>query len=93
VLIEKNRKKMNTLNSLSEAKKYVDSFSRPAGYNNYAWDITKKLAIEAWDSYLSGRPFQRRINYLCAEFYRMIQNPASGEYIIPRHTFRMLTNA
>lgn len=84
---------MNTLNSLSEVKKYVDSFSRPLGYNTYAWDITKKLAIEAWESHLSGRPFQRKINYLCKEFYAMIQNPSNGEYIVPKSSFRMLANA
>lgn len=84
---------MNTFNSLSEAKKYVDSFSRPSGYNNYAWDVTKKLALEAWESYLNGRPFQRKINYLCSEFYFMIQNPANGEYIIPKNSFKMLATA
>lgn len=79
---------MNTFNSLSEVKKYVDSFSRPSGYNNYAWDITKKLALEAWDSYLSGQPFHRKINYLCSEFYKMIQNPTNGEFIVPKNSFR-----
>lgn len=84
---------MNTLNSLSEVKKYVDSFSRPAGYNNYAWDVTKKLALEVWESYLNGRPFRRSINFMCNEFYKMIQNPDNGEYIIPKNSFRMLGNA
>lgn len=81
---------MSTFSNLSEAKKYVDSFPRPIGYNNYAWDVTKKLALEAWDSYLHGTPFRRKINYLCNEFYNMIKNPANGEFIVPGNSFRRL---
>jgi hypothetical protein len=83
---------MSTMNSLPEVKRYVDSFARPDGYNPYAWDVTKKLALEAWDSYLNGRPFRRQINYMCNEFYKMIQRPEDGEFIIPRKSFRMLSN-
>lgn len=83
---------MNTMNTLPEAKKYVDSFSRPEGFNNYAWEVTKKLALEAWESYLEQRPFRRQINYMCKEFYSMIRRPEDGEYILPRSSFRMLGN-
>jgi hypothetical protein len=83
---------MSTMNSLPDAKRYVDSFARPDGYNHYAWDVTKKLAMEAWESYLNGRPYRRRINYMCSEFYKMIQRPEDGEFIIPRNSFRMLSN-
>jgi hypothetical protein len=84
--------KMQTMNTLPEAKKYVDSFSRPEGFNNYAWEVTKKLALEAWESYLDKRPFRRQINYMCKEFYAMIRRPEDGEYILPRNSFRMLGN-
>jgi hypothetical protein len=83
---------MEAMNSLTEVKRYIDSFSRPEGYNNYAWDVTKKLAMEVWASYLSGRPFQRRINFMCSEFYKMIQRPEDGEFILPKGSFRMLSN-
>lgn len=74
-----------------EVRKYVDSFSRPNGYSPYAWNITKKLALEAWDSYLQNRPFHRQVNYLCKEFYQMIKSPENGEFIIPRTSFKMPT--
>ena len=72
-----------------EIRKYIDSFSRPAGYSPYAWNVTKKLALEAWDSYLQKRPFRRQVNYLCVEFYQMIKSPENGEFILPANTFRM----
>jgi len=77
--------------TLAEVRRYIDSFSRPNGYSPYAWNVTKKLALEAWESYLHQRPFRRSVNYLCKEFYQMIQRP-DGEYILPRNTFRMLSN-
>jgi hypothetical protein len=83
---------MNTLMTLAEVKRYVDSFSRPNGYSPYAWNVTKKLALEVWDSYLSGRPFRRPVNYMCQEFYQMIRKPDNGEFILPKNSFRMLSN-
>jgi hypothetical protein len=87
----KHNEAMNTLMNLHEVKRYVDSFSRPNGYSPYAWNVTKKLAVEAWESYLSGRPFRRPVNYMCQDFYKMIQRP-DGEYILPKNSFRMLSN-
>ncbi len=83
---------MNNEITLPEAKRYVDSFSRPNGYSPYAWDVTKKLAMEAWGSYLANRPFRRQVNYMCNEFYAMIQRPDDGQFIIPSGSFRMLGN-
>ncbi len=83
---------MNSAITLPEAKRYVDSFARPTGYSPYAWDVTKKLAMEAWGSYLSNRPFRRQVNYMCNEFYKMIQRPDDGQFIIPSGSFRMLGN-
>jgi len=74
----------------NDVRRYVDSFSRPNGYSPYAWTIAKKLALEAWESYLQGRPFRRQVNYMCSEFYKMIQRPEDGEFIIPKNSFRML---
>jgi hypothetical protein len=77
------------MNNLNEVKRYIDSFSRPAGYNLYAWDVTKRLALEVWESHLEKKRFNRSVNYLCKEFYQMIQQPESGEYILPKGSFRM----
>ncbi|MFN0033144.1 MAG: hypothetical protein ACKVOR_13370 [Flavobacteriales bacterium] len=84
---------MNTTYTLAEAKRYVDSFARPMGYNQYAWEVTKRVAMEAWSSYLSHQPFRRNVNYMCDEFYKMIQHPVSGTFIIPSGSFRMLQAA
>lgn len=73
--------------NLIDAKRHIDSFSRPSGYNSYAWSVAKKMALEAWDSYLQNRPFRKPINYFCKEFYQMIKTP-EGKYIVPEHSFR-----
>jgi len=63
------------MQSLVEVKKHIDSFSRPMGYNTYAWNITKKTALEVWDCYLNNKTFHRPLNYFCKEFYLMITDP------------------
>ncbi len=68
--------------TLSDAQRHINSISRPSGYNSYAWNVTKKIALEAWDCYLEGRKFRRPINYLCKEFYYMITTP-DGQSIVP----------
>jgi len=68
--------------TLSDAKRHINSISRPNGYNSYAWNVTKKIALEAWACYLEGRRFRRPINYLCKEFYSMITTP-DGQTIVP----------
>ncbi|MEZ4799372.1 MAG: hypothetical protein R2809_06280 [Flavobacteriales bacterium] len=80
------------MTTLHEVQRHIDSFSRPNGYNPYAWNVTKKLALEVWASYLQNRPFRRPVNYLCQEFYQMIRRPEDGEYILPKGSFRMLSN-
>lgn len=75
------------MTQLSEIKRYIDSFARPNGYNNYSWDNTKRLAMEVWECHLLNRPCRRNLNYLCKEFYQMIRKP-DGEYIVPRQSFR-----
>ncbi|WP_306642204.1 hypothetical protein [Sanyastnella coralliicola] len=75
------------MQSLVEARKYVESFARPIGYNAYSWNVAKRMALEAWDCYLTGRPFRKPINYFCREFYDMLKNPDGG-YIVPEHKFK-----
>ncbi|TVR36807.1 MAG: hypothetical protein EA392_14420 [Cryomorphaceae bacterium] len=71
------------MNSLAEVKTYIDSFSRPSGYNNHAWRAVKKLALHAWECYLENRSFSHSASFLCKEFYLMVRKP-DGEYVIPR---------
>ena len=77
------------MTTLEQAKKHIDSISRPTGYNNYAWQVTKKVALEVWDCHLSNQPFTRSINYFCQEFYKMLQKP-DGSYIVSPNSFRTL---
>ena len=77
------------MNSLSEAKKHIDSFSRPTGYNMYAWNVAKKMALEVWDCYLNNRPFTKTINYFCKEFYLMIRTP-EGRSLVSESRIRSL---
>ena len=71
----------------TDALKQINSISRPTGYNSYAWNVTKKIAQEAWDCYLEGKKFKRPVNYLCKEFYLMIKTP-DGHSIVPENKIR-----
>ena len=70
------------MKTLAEVKRHIDSFSRPAGYNTYAWNITKKTALEVLRCHFENRVYYRPINFLCPEVYQMISMP-SGESIMP----------
>ncbi len=69
--------------TLVEARKHIDSFSRPQGFNTYSWRVVKKLAMRAWESHLEGKNYDRSVNFMCREFYLMIQD-AEGQFIIPK---------
>ncbi len=75
------------MTSLQEVRRYIDSFARPNGYNTYAWNVAKRMAMEAWDCHLNNRRFQKPINYFCSEFYQMLRKP-DGSYIVPESSFR-----
>ncbi|MFM1931960.1 MAG: hypothetical protein RL226_1263 [Bacteroidota bacterium] len=75
------------MKSLAEAQRHIDSIARPNGYNHYAWNVAKRLALEAWECYLTNRPFRRPINFFCQEFYQMLRLP-NGSYIVPECKFR-----
>lgn len=77
----------DTMTTLADAERYIDSFARPSGYSTYAWKVTKKVALEVWDSYLNNRPYSRPLNYYCPEFYTMIQTP-EGSPLVPGGAIR-----
>jgi hypothetical protein len=74
----------------SEIQARIDSVKQPNGYNSYAWQVAKQTAWEAWQCYISGKPFRKNLNYFCREFYTMLQKP-DGTYIVPGHLIRTLS--
>lgn len=72
--------------NLADANRYINSFPRPNGFNNYSWQAIKKLALNAWECYLEQKRFNRSINFMCKEFYQMIRTP-EGNFIVPESTF------
>jgi hypothetical protein len=69
--------------TIAEARRHIDSFARPQGFNTYSWRVVKKMALRAWESHLEGEKFERSVNFMCREFYLMIQD-TQGQYIIPK---------
>jgi hypothetical protein len=74
------------MNNLAEASRYVNSFPRPHGLNTHSWRAIKRLALKAWECYLTKQRFDHRINFLCKEFYLMIKDP-EGKFIVPETSF------
>lgn len=73
--------------TLIEVQRHIDSFARPQGFNTYSWRVVKKLAMKAWEAHLEGKTFQRSLNFMCKEFYMMIQKP-DGQFIVPKDKIR-----
>ncbi|MEO0404411.1 MAG: hypothetical protein AAF193_06035 [Bacteroidota bacterium] len=40
------------MKSLVEVQEYINSFNKPEGYSDYAWNRAKSMAYEVWYSYL-----------------------------------------
>jgi len=76
--------------TLTEIQSRIDAVAQPSGYNSYAWQVAKQTAMEAWQCYLQGKPFRKKLSYFCKEFYTMIQKP-DGSYIVPSHQIRTLS--
>jgi len=64
-----------SISNLAIARKWVDSFPRPVGFNPYAWHSTKRIAMEVWRCALSNRRFDRTLNFMHPTFYSMIRTP------------------
>jgi hypothetical protein len=80
---------MQNLTHIQDVKMYIESFLQPQGLNAYAWENTKRTAMEVWECHLKNRPVRRNLNFLCKEFYQMIRKP-NGDYIVPRSSFRTM---
>lgn len=65
----------NSITDLVTAASYINSFPRPEGFNPYAWNTTKRIALEVWKCYFAGRRFERTLNFMHPSFYKMIKSP------------------
>ena len=70
--------------TLSEAKRHIDSFSRPQGFNVYSWRAVKKMAMKVWESYLEGKKHDRTYNFMCKEFYQMTRDQQGNSILSTR---------
>ncbi|MDA0945598.1 MAG: hypothetical protein RLZZ314_1059 [Bacteroidota bacterium] len=64
-----------SIQSLPEARMWVEGFSRPHGFSPYAWNTTKRIALEVWKCHFAGRQFRRTLNFMHPSFYQMIRTP------------------
>lgn len=79
-----------SITNLAEARLWVERFPRPYGFNTYAWETTKKLALQVWRCHFEGRAFQRTLNYMHPSFYDMIRTP-EGVSLISERMIRRAT--
>ncbi len=78
-----------SIHNLMEARLWIDSHPRPNGFSPYAWSSTKRIALEVWKSFFSGKRFSRNLNYMHPTFYSMIRTP-EGEPILKEKAIRGL---
>jgi hypothetical protein len=74
----------NSINNLAEARLWIERFSRPVGFNTYAWETTKRLALQVWRCYFDGRSFERTLNFMHPTFYDMIRTPEGNSLLSER---------
>ena len=67
---------------------WVERFPRPAGFSPYAWNTTKRIALEVWKCHFAGRSFRRTLNFMHPLFYQMIQTPEGLSLIMDSHVRR-----
>lgn len=79
----------SSIQTLEDARRYIDGFTRPAGFNNHAWSTTKRLALLVWRCHFEGRAYNRTLNYLHPTFYDMIRTP-EGISLIREQSVRRL---
>ena len=81
----------SSIASLEEARRHVNGFPRPEGFNQHAWSTTKRLAMLVWRCHFEGRAYNRTLNYLHPSFYEMIRTP-EGVSIVHESAVRRLRN-
>ena len=78
-----------SIHNLMEARLWIDSHPRPNGFSPYAWSSTKRIALQVWKSFFSGKKFERTLNYMHPTFYSMIRTP-EGEPLLKEISIRGL---
>ena len=78
-----------SIHNIVEARLWIDSHPRPEGFNPYAWSSTKRIALQVWKSFFSGKKFERTLNYMHPTFYSMIRTP-EGEPLLKEKSIRGL---
>ena len=73
--------------TLAEARLWVERFARPNGFSPYAWNTTKRIAMEVWKCHFSNRQFRRSVNFMHPLFYQMIRTP-EGLPLVSIHRVR-----
>ena len=64
-----------SITSPAQARLWVERFARPQGFSPYAWNTTKRIAMEVWKCHFARRPFRRTLNFMHPLFYQMIRTP------------------
>ncbi|MAV52063.1 MAG: hypothetical protein CL829_04820 [Crocinitomicaceae bacterium] len=77
----------SSIEDLPQAHRWVERFARPQGFSPYAWNTTKRIAMEVWKCHFSSRPFQRTLNFMHPLFYQMIRTP-EGLPLVPETCMR-----
>jgi hypothetical protein len=75
---------ISTISDIASARRWVDSFPRPMGFSPYAWNTTKKIAIEVWKCFFAGRKFDRTLNFMHPSFYMMIKTPEGASILMEK---------
>lgn len=73
-----------SISNLPTAKLWIDSFPRPVGFNPYAWNTTKRIALEIWKCYFSKKAFDRTVNFMHPSFYNMIRTPEGHPLLVEK---------
>ena len=76
-----------SITSPAQARLWVERFARPQGFSPYAWNTTKRIAMEVWKCHFSKRHFHRSVNFMHPLFYQMIRTP-EGLPLVSIHRIR-----
>jgi hypothetical protein len=76
-----------SITSPAQAHLWVGRFARPQGFSPYAWNTTKRIAMEVWKCHFAGRQFARTLNFMHPLFYQMIRTP-EGLPLVPESCIR-----
>ena len=76
-----------SIENLAQARLWVERFARPVGFSPYAWNTTKRIALEVGRCHFGNRQFQRTLNFMHPLFYQMIRTP-EGLPLVSIHRVR-----